>query len=205
MLVKIGPYVNYIGPYQIAEKLLFWIPKYDGDNRLEYSEGYNKYVYPLGEFLAGTEKETLLSKLCSWIHSKQKRKVKVRIDPHDTWSMDHTLAMVVLPMLKQLRDTAHGSPMVDLEDVPENLRAYTHQQYDCQKSFDWYHEDTVEELTHTRWAWIMNEMIWAFEQVVDDDSQFDMQKFDITAYNKHHDRVNNGLRLFGKYYRGLWD
>jgi len=30
MKVYIGPYVDWIGPYQIAEKILFWIPKYDG-------------------------------------------------------------------------------------------------------------------------------------------------------------------------------
>jgi len=27
MKVKIGPYTNYIGPFQIAEKILFWKDK----------------------------------------------------------------------------------------------------------------------------------------------------------------------------------
>ena len=36
--------------------------------------------------------------------------------------MDHTLANIILPMLKQLQATKHGSPMVDIEDVPEELR-----------------------------------------------------------------------------------
>jgi hypothetical protein len=30
-------------------------------------------------------------------------------------------------------------------------------------------------------------------------------KFDIEGYQKHHDRINNGTRLFGKYYKNLWD
>jgi hypothetical protein len=50
-------------------------------------------------------------------------------------------------------------------------------------------------------------MIWAFEQICDDDhdAQFHTNGFDVEGYQKHNDRINNGTRLFGKYYRGLWD
>ena len=48
-----------------------------------------------------------LDRLFGW-HPKQK--ISVRIDPHDTWSMDHTLAHIVLPMLVQLKATQHGHP-----------------------------------------------------------------------------------------------
>ena len=70
----------------------------------------------------------------------------------------------------------------------------------------------------------MDEMIWAHEQLLDDDndSQFydhseahdpfdDINaqirkiKVDRKGLKAHHDRINNGLRLFGKYYRALWD
>jgi hypothetical protein len=30
-------------------------------------------------------------------------------------------------------------------------------------------------------------------------------KFDVEGYQAHSKRIDNGLRLFGKYYRGLWD
>ena len=53
---------------------------------------------------------------------KGNQKVSIRIDPWDTWSMDTTLAHIVLPMLKQLKATKHGAPQVDVEDVPEELR-----------------------------------------------------------------------------------
>ena len=33
------------------------------------------------------------------------QQVSVRIDPWDTWSMDDTLAQIILPMLKQLKNT----------------------------------------------------------------------------------------------------
>ena len=29
-------------------------------------------------------------------------------------------------------------------------------------------------------------------------------KFDVEGYKKYSDRIDNGLTLFGKYYRGLW-
>tara|TARA_R110002153_G_scaffold250586_1_gene407391 strand:+ start:202 stop:582 length:381 start_codon:yes stop_codon:yes gene_type:complete len=39
-----------------------------------------------------------------------KQKTSIRIDRWDTWSMDHTLAHIVLPMLVQLKETQHGYP-----------------------------------------------------------------------------------------------
>jgi len=67
-------------------------------------------------------------------------------------------------------------------------------------------------------------MIWTFEQLSKDDStdQFFTHpnedevfesneerllaiKIDNEGLKKHEERIKNGLRLFGKYYRGLWD
>ena len=45
--------------------------------------------------------------------NKGERKIDIQIDRYDTWNMDHTLALIVLPMLKQLKKEKHGSPMVD--------------------------------------------------------------------------------------------
>jgi len=57
-----------------------------------------------------------------WFDRRTGQKQKIHIDRWDTWSMDHTLAPVILPMLVQLKATKHGAPCVDLEDVPEELR-----------------------------------------------------------------------------------
>ena len=50
----------------------------------------------------------------NWLYDKfgysLEQKVKVHIDKWDTWSMDHTLAHIILPMLKQLKATNHGYP-----------------------------------------------------------------------------------------------
>ena len=221
MKVNIGPFISWIGPYQIAQKLCFWA-------KSEKDEfGFKKtpdWVHDFGTFLAGGEKQdSVLSKVCSYIHEKRKRKIKVKLQPYDTWNMDSTLAIVILPMLKQFRDNAHSSPSTDLEDVPE----YLHPKVKPSEENN-YEDETV----HERWKWVLDQIIWSFEQLHPDsdwEDQFhkgvadiyfekcensdlsvmmrgpkDTYSFDHEGYKKHSERIDNGLRLFGKYYRGLW-
>ena len=35
---------------------------------------------------------------------EKERKVNIRIDNYDLWSMDHTLSLIILPMLKKLKE-----------------------------------------------------------------------------------------------------
>ena len=227
MYVKIGPYLSWYGPYQIAELLMFWKDK-DDDT-----------VHNFGTWLAEDKdgNETWLAKLCQKIHDKRKRKVKIHIDKYDVWSMDDTLAMIILPMLYKLKDCKHGSAMVDLEDVPDSMRYTNTEDYSDQYTFDFYHNDAelnrqnIQCDLHNRWDWVMDEMIWAFEQLqpdydwedqywkvkpemgVEKDNDSGMREIkwkvngecDWEGMRKHSDRINNGLKLFGKYYRGLWD
>ena len=139
--------------------------------------------------------------------------IKVRIDKWDTWSMDHTLSHIIVPMLKQLKETKHGGPHVEDEDVPENLRSTSA----GPKENDY---DT-DEFWFDRWDWVLNEMIWAFEQKTRDDWMNDYYGEWITDNTKvlggkfasvnhdgvkaHQDRMTDGFRLFGKYYEALWD
>ena len=234
MKVKIGKYKNWIGPYQIAEVIFFFIPKVKDEYGLLRTRDF---VHKFGEWLAhgsiepetkiwrvtSERPKTWLYKLCNLIDHKRKQTIKVQIDPWDTWSMDRTLAHIILPMLKQLKEKKHGAPFTDDEDVPEELRSTA-----CApKENEW---DT-DENHFKRWDWIMDEMIWAFEQKLDDDweSQYRtgehdsyFERIDGTDYSemkngpnhtykcdyegmkKHEDRMKNGFRLFGKYYNGLW-
>ena len=151
-----------------------------------------------------------------WFDRRQ-RKIKVHIDPWDTWSMDHTLALIVLPMLKQLKATNHGAPYVDDKDVPKHLKStsapeLTQEEKDCGAT-DAFHFE--------RWNWVMDEMIFAFEQktldsweeqyygewVVDESKTFGGYHInaDEEGRKKHQERMTNGFRLFGKYYENLWD
>jgi hypothetical protein len=48
--------------------------------------------------------------LYSWFGYSPSQSIKVKIDKWDTWSMDHTLSHIILPMLIQLKATQHGHP-----------------------------------------------------------------------------------------------
>lgn len=146
---------------------------------------------------------------------KRERRVSVHIDRSDVWNMDHTLALIVVPMLKMLKDDKHGSPYVDNDDVPEHLRSTQ-----TEPSYE------TDETHHERWAWVLDEMIWAFEQQANSEwelqyysGETDLQiddkglmyegpnhtfKVDNDGMVAHRKRMRNGLQLFGKYYDGLW-
>ena len=148
--------------------------------------------------------------LYDWFGYTPDRKEKIRIDRYDTWSMDSTLSLIILPMLKQLRDSKHGAPYVEPDDVPKDL---------IPKEQDKYGTDD----THfARWDWVLDEMIWAFEQKTRDNWESDyygpyidsedgkpfsghFEWKDDKGREAHQKRMSKGFELFGKYYEGLWD
>jgi hypothetical protein len=150
-----------------------------------------------------------------WL-DRRTQKVKVRIDEWDTWSMDSTLALIILPMLKQLQETKHGAPLVDDADVPKRLRSTKKQQEKYNKN------GSKDSKFFERWDWILNEMIWAFEQKTRDHWEEDyygpyiegedgkmlsghFEWTDDKGRQAHQERMSNGFKLFGKYYENLWD
>jgi len=216
---------------------MFWVPKEKDEYGFPHTADR---VHNFGEWLAhgsvepeptagdihkwGDRPHTWLYKFLSWIHSKQNRTVKVHIDRWDTWSMDHTLALIVLPMLKQLKETKHGAPYVDLKDVPKELQP--------KKQTKKQKDNGETDSTHfERWDWVLDEMIFAFENKVNDDweeqfesGEHDLQwkkledgnyemvngpkhtrEYDWEGRKKYQERISNGFRLFGKYYENLWD
>lgn len=234
MKVYISKYRNHwISPYTILEKVCFWEkdPDVFYNFEKEPNHRYEKLVDRLEPVCRG------IQKILDFVHPPINY---IKIDHYDTWSMDNTLAPIILSMLKQLKATKHGSGVVDLEDVPVELRYTNTEEYEEQHTFDFYKEHKIKEGNrdiHARWDWVLDEMIWAFEQICDDDSdaQFhsgeydfksvacewdkdgkptlytfekgpnDTHRFDEVGYTKHHERIQNGTRLFGKYYQHLWD
>lgn len=202
MKVYINKYrYHWLSPYTILEKVFFWKKEIDYDDSL--IEKWNNRLTPFCEWLR---------KFLDKVHPKINY---VKIDYWDTWSMDHTLSYIIVPMLKQLKATKHGAPYVDDEDVPERLRSTNAKP----KENDW---DT-DEFHFDRFDWVLDEMIWAFEQkTIDNDDeaffdwsevergeplseQFSKVKIDRDGLDAHQARKTNGYRLFGKYYEGLWD
>jgi hypothetical protein len=119
--------------------------------------------------------------------------------------MNHTLALIILPMLKQLQDTKHGAPYVDDEDVPDHYRSTAAEPKENEWDTDSNH--------FKRWDWVLEEMIYSFEKELDED--WDMEFWrrggegwtdeKIAQRKVIQDRISNGFRLFGKYYQALWD
>ena len=212
---------HWLSPYTILKAVCFW-EKDDGVfYNLEDKPGhkYQRWINMLNPICIG------LQKVLDFIHPKINY---VKIDRWDTWSMDHTLAYIILPMLKQLKDSKHGAPNVDDEDVPRELwsiYAFPKEEYD------------VDGNHFARWDWVLDEMIFAFECKNDESWQDAYRSGEIdwkseacawdengkaTMY-KHvdgpnhtyecdydgmkvvEDRIQNGFRLFGRYFQNLWD
>jgi hypothetical protein len=226
---------HWISPYTILKTICFW-EKDDGVfyNHEEIpNHKYDKWVNRLEPICV------IIQKVLNFIHPKINY---VKIDRWDTWSFDHSLAQIILPGLKQLKDTKRGSPYVNLEDVPKELRYFGYEDYESQSCFEFYHENENEnseawDSMHKRWNWILDEMIFAFEHLLDDswEDQFRSGKIDVKSVpcawddtgkvtmfkmvngpeysykcdydgmQKVYDRMDNGFRLFGVYYRNLSD
>jgi len=224
MKVYVSNYRNHwISPYTIMGKVLFWKKWTDPEFDL-YDDANDKYTDWLVPICQGFQF------VANIVHPKVDY---VKIDRYDTWSMDHTLALIALPMLKQLKKDKHGAPYVDDDDVPDELKSTAAPP----KENEW---DT-DENHFKRWEWVLDEMIQAFECKVnsDWDDQYrsgvhdtlmvpvdregnevprkeaaffqlkdgpnNTYKCDYDALGVHAARNTNGYRLFGKYYEGLWD
>jgi len=137
----------------------------------------------------------------NYTNDGEDQKVEVQIDEWDTWNMDHTLAHIVLPMLLQLKETKHGAPDVDMNDVPSELRCN-----DVESRAYWDKGETDEKF-FDRWDWVLDEMIYAFDCKANKNDWY--MHFDIAtqreAMDREQERISNGFRLFGKYYESLWD
>jgi hypothetical protein len=205
---------HWYSPYKFLEKVFFW-------REIDYDE---PKMEKLADMLLPIS--NAIQKVLDFIHPKIEY---VKIDHWDTWSMDSTLSHIILPMLKQLQKHSHGSPSVDDEDVPEELKSTSAPPKENEWDTDANH--------HKRWQWVLNEMIFAFENKVKNDwtdkyytgksdFKFEPSSFDengkATMYQmvdgpnhtlvvdyegmqEEQKRMTNGFRLFGKYYEGLWD
>lgn len=219
MKVVIGPYRDWIGPYQIADALCWWVPKVK--DPMDIVARKPDWVHEFGRWLSEDKNgdDSTLTKVCQWIENKRKRQIYVRIDKYDSWSADHTIALIAVPLLKQLQLSKHGAPFVDDEDVPEGLGLRS---YECDqiKTNEW---DT-DPNHFKRWDWVLGEIIWALEQKTSDDceSQFYHRKQPQTKSKSFEDiladieidhlgleawqeRKTRGYKLFGKYFENLWD
>lgn len=152
------------------------------------------------------------------------RDIKIKIDKYDTWSLDHTLALIIYPALLQLKDNMPGIPADFTEDLD----------FSNQYSFDFYNETELEnnrfQQRVDKWNETLDKMIWAFREIAEDtyeekyqhgEPDYEMidnndgtsgleqrNKDAWTDYNgikAHEEKIDEGLMLFAKYFRNLWE
>lgn len=166
-----------------------------------------------------------------------KRRIDIQIDPFDTWSLDHTIASIILPALIQLKNTKHG--------VPSGFTDRIGGDFDNNLVFDFIKEDDTEVFNQLcdNWDEALDKMIWSFLQLsIEDDydnnyhhgkMETDWVESDYTytdpitgkiektyqmvdknpeehwydqiGNQEHEKRIQEGLELFGKHFRDLWD
>lgn len=211
------PRNHWLSPYTILEKILFWL---DWDNISYDATWVKKWSGRINPFSIG------LQKILDFIHPQI---TYVKIDGFDAWNADHTLALIILPVLKKIKESKAGIPGTWKEDAPQEF-------WDDEEDIN-NDENSEYSFNEKRWEWILNEMIFAFNCMVDDsweqkfhsgkidfnfvateerdekgkplyyeivDGPKHTHKFDSDGYNEVQKRIWNGLRLFGKYYQSLW-
>lgn len=110
----------------------------------------------------------------------------IQIHDYDTWSMDHTLSRIIYPMLVKFKADAMSFPTtLDQSDVPDFLQLK-----------EGLTEEAEFDIYEKQWEWVLNEMINAFD--------FCSSSEDSYPPLDENERIQNGLELFGKYFRHLW-
>lgn len=228
MKIKIGSYSSDLIPIRRWEKAYeFWRkPETCYLPEEEYTK-YDKFVFGFFDKL-----ENLIRPINRWSNNR-KRKIKIHVDYYDIWNADHTIGIIITPILKKLKEYQHGYPHVDNEDVPEVFHMSNDDQNESLNG------DSIDAIHEARWDYVLGEMIWAFEQHAYPDNadqffhnpeqldmifnpiegidasslSFNRQKdstkpaywYDKEGHRKYNERKRNGLRLFAKYYESLWD
>ena len=172
MKVYIGPYRRWVGPYQVADFL-------------------RKCYFP--EKFCDWFKENVSPEPFEWFYktfqNQGERTLKIRVDDYDKWSLDCTLSPIIRACLIKFKEDLHGVPVIDQEDLPDDLKYVTKPDHD-------YNDEDFDKWTNG-WNWILDEMINAFDNIDDENCYRDN--------DEEYKRKENGRRLFAKYYLSLWD
>jgi len=190
-------------------------------DRPDWVEVWSEHLMPISKFI-----QTILD----WIHPKIDF---VKIDRWDTCSMDQSLGQIVLPMLRQFKSKSHGAPLVEDVDVPEELKSSSAPPIEKEhgtdgnyfKRWDWALSEMIfafESKLDTSWqdAFTFGEIDMVFvpidhagNEVAKKDAKYfqwvdgpnNTYECDYEGMKVVEDRIQNGFRLFGRYYQNLWD
>lgn len=138
---------------------------------------YEESYWAVWRFVDNFKPKNVAYTIERWI-----RWVKWGFNPKDIWSLDYSLSEWIVPRLKMLRETKQGCPFIDgFDEIYSNPDAT---------------EDEWEQI-YKAWDEIMGKMILAFELVIKDDHGEERLK--------NEEKIEEGLKLFARYFRNLWD
>lgn len=184
MKIFIGNHPTYVGTYQIARLL-------------EYVGVSDKKIRQIGGIL----KESFVGTFLQWFHTKFcQQKVKIQIDPWDTWNVDTTMGMIMYPLFIQLKENKNGSGFVDDSDVPDELKSTSAPASLTTEEWECGHTDAN---WHKRYNWVIDEVIWALRQSTNDTTP-EYTSGDMSPWKLHQKRLDNSFRLMGKYWQSFW-
>jgi len=111
---------------------------------------------------------------------------KIEIHDYDMWNLDITVAILILPLLKKFREDCsnHGTPSIFFK---EHELAYSEARSAAQV-------EQINRKANLEWQRVIDEMIWAFDKVLEGDIYSDED----TA------RIKQGLHLFAEHLHSLW-
>jgi hypothetical protein len=104
------------------------------------------------------------------------------------WSLDHHLAKLILPRLKLFRQQPHGCPAGSSAGSSDIC---------------FHPTDAEGDPDLAAWDEKLDKMVYAFEYIASGKSwEYEMTLEQEAAEDR---KVAEGLELFGKYFRGLWN
>jgi hypothetical protein len=204
MFVKIGKYKNFFGVYHLADLLQKFGIKEETCEKI-------------GDFLG----ETFLNDFLLWIDKNKKRKEIVKIHDYDVWNLDYTLSLIILPSLKEYKEELLDNPWFPQTEEIKNLNdwviiidkmiwsfehivdeSWEDEYRDSYKVKTWLPKPKRDEKPFVRDEKITGSLISTCFGFYDKER---FGKSDYEGMKKEEEKIQEGLELFGKFFRFLWN
>lgn len=147
------------------------------NSRSKIEKIFDFIYYPILRFLDDWN-PIMICKKIKWLFQRIFR----GFDDTAAWNLDWKISKFILPRLKHFRKLERiGVPSTMFNEVDGNY------------STDELHQKKIDE-----WNIVLDKMILAFENIVNDEYNKD-------NYKKQQEEIQEGLKLFCTHFQGLWD
>jgi hypothetical protein len=118
---------------------------------------------------------------------------KPQHDPNAWQHVAYATAKFLVPLLKEFEHRNHSFPV---NTVFPNFRQW-----------DWETQTQVSDICAKLWGEYLRRMIWSFEYFIkaEEDEYDDLPNWGSNERQMMEQRYKEGMALFAKYFRDLWD